>query len=295
MKRRSVILEENAALDFIKDGMTVALGGFITAQHAMSMIRGIARRGIRNLTLIGSLSASLEVDLLIGYGCVKRVVAAYVGAEGAVPIGPFFKKAAETGSIDIWECDEIIVAAMLHATAAGIPFFPVRGGLGTDLPELNPDLKPFSDPINGEPLLAVPAMNIDVALTHASCADEYGNVQYAGNSFADGLMQRAAGKTITTVEKIVAPEYIRRAPFKTAYTADHVVRAPFGAHPYSCHGAYVEDEAHLKAYAAAAYMSTRGEETAWKEYRNRYIDTPTDHLAYLEQVGLRTLFSLYEF
>jgi glutaconate CoA-transferase, subunit A len=295
MERKSVILEEDAALEHIRDGMTVALGGFITAQHAMAMIRGIARRGIRDLTLIGSLSASLEVDLLIGCGCVKKLVAAYVGAEGAVPIGPFFKKAAETGGIDIWECDEIIMAAMLHATAAGIPFFPVRGGLGTDLPELNPALKVFDDPINGEPLLAVPAMNIDVALTHASCADPYGNVQYAGNIFMDAVIQRAAEKTITTVEKIVPGEFIRRDPFKTAYTADCIVRGPFGAHPYSCHDAYVEDDGHLKEYAAAAYMATQGDETAWKEYRSRYIDTPADHLAYLEQVGLRRLFSLYEF
>jgi glutaconate CoA-transferase, subunit A len=129
MKRKSVLLEQEAALDHIRDGMTIALGGFITAQHPMVMIRGMAKRGIRNLTVIGSLSASLEIDLLIGCGCVKRVAAAYIGAEGAVPIGPFFKKAAEAGSIDIWECDEIIMAAMLHASAAGIPFFPVRGGL----------------------------------------------------------------------------------------------------------------------------------------------------------------------
>lgn len=295
MERKSVIVEEEAALDCIRDGMTIALGGFITARHAMAMIRGIARRGIKDLTIIGSLSASLEVDLLIGCRCVRRLVSAYVGAEGAVPIGPFFKKAAETGSMNIWECDEIILAAMLHATAAGIPFFPVRGGLGTDLPELNPDLKAFHDPINGEPLLAVPAMKIDVALTHASCADPYGNVQVEGNAFADSLIHRAAERTITTVEKIVPPEFIRRDPFKTLYTADYVVRAPFGAHPYSCHGAYVEDEDHLKAYAAAAYMATLGEETDWRTYRSRYIDTPKDHLAYLEQVGVRTLFSLHEF
>jgi glutaconate CoA-transferase subunit A len=261
----------------------------------MAMIRGIARRGIKDLTLIGSLSASLEVDLLIGCGCVKRLIASYVGAEGSVPIGPFFKNAAEKGGIDIWECDEIIVAAMLHATAMGIPFFPVRGGLGTDLPELNPDLKPFEEPIRGEPMLAVPAMNIDVALTHASYADPYGNVQYEGNVFMDGVIQRAAEKTITTVEKIVPPEFIRRDPFKTAYTADHVVRAPFGAHPYSCHGAYVEDDKHLKEYAAAAYSATQGDEDAWQVYRSRYIDTPEDHLSYLEKVGLRRLFSLYEF
>ena len=295
MERTPVVMDEAAALDMIEDGMTIALGGFITTQHALGMVRGIARRGIRDLTVIGSLSASLELDLLVGCGCVRRLVSAYVGAETAAPMGPFFKKAAEDGDIDIWECDEIIVAAMLSASAAGVPFFPVRGGLGTDLPKLNQDLKPFKDPVNGEHLLAVPAMRIDLAITHASYADQYGNVQYIGNPFADGLMQRAAETTITTVEKIVPPEFIRRDPFKTEYRADHIVRMPFGAHPYSCHGAYLEDEDHLKHYAMAAYMATKGDAAAWDEYRARYIDGPDDHLDYLDRVGLRTLFSLDEF
>ena len=123
MERKSRIVDEAAALDLIEDGMTVALGGFITTQHSMAMVRGLARRRLKDLTILGSLSASLEVDLLVGCGCVRRVVAAYVGAETAAPLGPFFKKAAEDGSIEVWECDEIIMAAMLHATAAGLPFF----------------------------------------------------------------------------------------------------------------------------------------------------------------------------
>ena len=295
MQRKTVVVDEETALDHLENGMTVALGGFITSQHSMIMVRGMARRGLRDLTVVGSLSSSLDVDLLVGCGCVRRLVAAYVGAEATVPIGPFFKKAAEEGAIEIWECDEIIVAAMLHAAAAGLPFHPVRGGLGTDLPRLNTELREFRDPINDEPLLAVPSMHIDVAMTHASCADQYGNVQYIGNSFADDLISRAAAFTMTTVERLVSPEHIRRDPFKTAYTADVVVRAPFGAHPYSCHGAYVEDDDHLKEYAAAAYMATEGDESSWREFRQRYIDGPRDHMAYLEQLSLRRLFSLNEF
>jgi len=295
IKRDTVIIDETTALEHVKDGMTIALGGFITTQHPMSMIRGIAKRGVKDLTVIGSLSPALDVDLLIGCGCVRRLIAAYVGAEASAPMGPFFKKAAEEEAIDIWESDEIIIAAMLKATAFGLPFFPLRGGLGTDLPELNPDLKPFNDPISNEPLLAVPAMHIDIAFTHASKSDPYGNTQYIGNSFVDSLMCRAADLTITTVEKIVAPEEIRRDPFKTEYKADWIVRAPFGAHPYSCHGFYLEDEHHLTEYAMAAYGCIKGDPEGWDSYREKYIDTPSDHMDYLEQVGIRKLFSLNEY
>ncbi|MBW1816740.1 MAG: CoA transferase subunit A [Deltaproteobacteria bacterium] len=295
MPRKTLIVNEEKALDHIKDGMTIALGGFITAQHPMAVIRGLVRRNVKDLTVIGSISSALDVDLLVGAGCVRRLVTAYVGAEAAAPLGPFCKQAAEAGSVDIWESDEIIVAAMLHATAQGIPFFPVRGGLGTDLPRLNPELVEFRDPIRNEPLLAVPSMPIDVALTHAAYADEYGNVQYVGNVYFDELISKAAEFTVTTVEKIVPPEFIRKDPFKTAYTANAVVRAPYGAHPYSCHGFYPEDDRHLQDYAAAAYMATQGDGSAWIEFKRRYLDDAPDHMAYLEQVGLRRLLSLSEF
>jgi len=295
MPREKAIVHEERALDHIKDGMTIALGGFITAQHPMTLIRGLVRRGIKDLTVIGSISSSLDVDLLVGSGSVRRLVTAYVGAEAAAPVGPFYKQAAEEESIDIWEADEIIIAAMLHATAQGLPFFPVRGGLGTDLPKLNPDLVEFRDPIRNEPMLAVPSMHIDIALTHASYADAYGNVQYSGNAFADELISKASDLTITSVEKIVPPEFIKKDPFKTAYTANAVVRAPYGAHPYSCHGFYVEDDQHIQEYAAATYMATQGDDSAWAEFKLRYLDDAPDHLTYLEQVGLRRLLSLNEF
>lgn len=295
MERKTVIADEETALDYIKDGMTIAIGGFITSGHPMALIRGLARRGRKDLTVIGSVSSGLDVDLLVGCGCVGRLVTAYVGAEVAAPLGPFVKKAAEQGGLDIWECDEIMVTAILQATAQGLPFFPMRGGVGTDLPKLNPDLVEFRDPVRGEHLLAVPAMHIDVGITHAAYADAYGNVQYIGNLFFDDLICRAADMTITTVEKIVPNEDIRKDPFKTAYRANVVVRAPFGSHPYSCHGFYVEDDDHLREYVTAAYLDLKGDPTQWKEFKRRYLDEPKDHMTYLEQIGLRRLLSLHEY
>ncbi len=293
--RDEVVADERTAIDRIQDGMTIAIGGFITTQHPMAILRGLAKRGAKGLTVIGSMSSALDVDLLVGAGCVRRLVSAYVGAESVAPIGMFFKQAAEKGEIEIWECDEIIVMALFHASAAGIPFFPVRGGLGTDLPKLNPELREFVDPVCGEKMLAVPSMKIDVAILHASQSDPFGNVQYVGNAFADELVHKAADFTITTVEKIVSPEETRRDPFKTKYAADMVVPAPFGAHPYSCQGSYVEDEKHLNEYVRASFMAAQGDDAEWKAYFTKYVATPRDHMDYLEAVGVRQLFSLNEF
>ena len=46
--------------------------------------------------------------------------------------------------------------------------------MGTSLPEVNPDLKVFKDPISGETLIAVPPIKPDVAILHAPAADADG-------------------------------------------------------------------------------------------------------------------------
>jgi glutaconate CoA-transferase subunit A len=90
-ERKEVILSEVEAGKLIHDGMTVAIGGFINSLHPMAIIRQIIRNQVKNLTLIGSANAGLDIDLLIGAGCVKKVVATYVGAD--LCIGPRLKRA----------------------------------------------------------------------------------------------------------------------------------------------------------------------------------------------------------
>jgi glutaconate CoA-transferase subunit A len=296
LHRKEVIIDEREAGSLIEDGMTIAIGGFITSSHPMAIMRQVIRKRVRNLTVIGAASAGLEVDLLIGAGCVKKVITPYVGAEGLCPIGPFFRAFAQKGEIEIWECDEGQYYAGLRAAAQKLPFMPVRAGLGTSYPDVNPDLKVFKDPIHGEPLVAVPAIRPDVAIIHAAFSDPYGNVQFVGGGHGDRAQFRAADRTIVQVEKIVPNEEIRRNPGQTAlYNVTAVVRAPYGSHPYASPGYYLEDVNHIKEYVRAATLSTRdGDQGGWNEYLRKYIDEPETHLDYLERIGTKRLFSLYE-
>ena len=99
-ERTSVLGTEEDALAMIVDGMTIAIGGFNTASHPMTLVRGIIRKGVRNLTVIGATIAGLEIDMLIGAGCVKKVVSSSVTGEAAAAIGPFFRMMAEKGEIE---------------------------------------------------------------------------------------------------------------------------------------------------------------------------------------------------
>ncbi len=297
LQRQKRIVDLDDALARVSDGMTVGIGGFINSSHPMLVVRGLIRRGLKDLTVVGAASAGLEVDLLVAAGCVRRVVAPYVSGEALAPIGPAFRAAAERGKIEVFELDEAMYYAALRAAAQRIPFNPWRSGVGTSFPEVNPAIKVFRDPIAGETLLAIPAVNIDVAFLHAAVSDPYGNVQYVGHGYGDRAMYAAADLTFVQVERIVSNEDIRRDPARTAIPgADGVIRARFGAHPYSSPGSYAEDQEHIARYVRAATAWAKDDDLApLKAYLDEFVYGPADHAAYLERIGIRRLLSLEEY
>jgi glutaconate CoA-transferase, subunit A len=296
-ERRPVVVDESAAVEDVRDGMTIAIGGFINAAHPMALVRQLIRGGARELTLVGSASSGLEVDMLIAAGCVKTLISTYVGAEGLAPIGPAFRCAAQLGELDLFELDEAHYYAGLRAAAQRLPFNPWRAGVGTSYPDLNPRLKTFQDPIDGSLLIAVPAIEIDIAFLHAAISDPFGNVQHEGTGFGDRALHAAADRSVVQVEQIASNERIRQNPAATSIPgADAVVRAPYGAHPFASHGYYPVDERHILEYVSAAtdWLKT-GSRSRLDGYLDRYIREAADHVEYLERVGVRQVLALSEY
>src|SRR5688572_13942246 len=126
--RKEVLMSEAEAVALIKDGDTVIVGGLGTVNHPMPIIRGLIRRKAKDLTVIGAATAGLEIDMLIGAGCVKKVIAPYVGAELYAPIGHCYRRAAERGDIEVYETTEYLLYSQLDAAARGLGFLPWRGG-----------------------------------------------------------------------------------------------------------------------------------------------------------------------
>jgi glutaconate CoA-transferase, subunit A len=291
IERRSRIIDEVEAASWVQDGMTIAVG----TPAPMALLRHLIRRGVKDLTVIDS---GLSLDLLIAAGCVRKVVSYYAGGGFGVPVAPSFRRAVERGEIEVWECEEGILTTGLQAAAQGLPFLPWRGGVGTSLPEVNPDLKVFLDPLKGETLLAVPPLKPDVTLLHAATADAYGNVQHLGGpGWLDLFLHRAADRTVVQVERVIANEEIRANPWATTIAgADALVRAPFGAHPFYSRGYYVQDNDHLRRYVAAATAAAQeNRPEALVDYLTHYCREPATHGDYLERVGIKRLLSLYEY
>lgn len=285
--RASAVRALDEALEVVQDGAVVGIGGAVTSAHPMALVRALARRRVRDLTVVAP-TGGIEVDLLIAAGCVRQVVSSYVGVEGVAGVGPIYRTAVESGEVEMIDLDEAHCVMGLRAAGHRLPFLPWRGGVGTSFPSLNPSLVEFDDPVSGQPLLAIPAIELDVALIYAERADAYGNVQFAGSPNMDVLMAAAAERVVVQVERIVSTEEIRRRPESTRFWRDTaVVRAPFGTHPYSS-GSMTADEDHLREFTRAA----REGGAALSNYMQRFVKSPRDHDDYLETVGIRRIVSL---
>ena len=285
-KRREVLTGEDEAAGLIRNGDVIIVGGFGTVNHPMPIIRALIRRKVKNLTVIGAATAGLEIDLLIGAGAVRKVVAPYIGAELYAPIGHCFRRAAENGEVEVYETTEYLLYSQLDAAARGLGFLPWRGGVGTSIPLLNPDYVPFKDPIHGEPYLAVPALHADWAIIHVGQADVYGNGQHGGARFGDRLLSRAAERVMLTAERIVPNSEIRKNPWATSVAyADVVVEAPYGSHPFASHGFYVEDDEAIQEYVSASGAFRRREMRAWDAYLDRWVTGVTTHADYLARLS----------
>jgi glutaconate CoA-transferase subunit A len=285
--RRDVVTSAAEVAGRVEDGAAVAIGGFVTANHPMALVRELIRQRKKDLTIIGSATAGLEIDLLVGAGVVRKLIAPYCGAELYAPVGSCFRAMVESGRVELWECSEYILYAGLQARAMGQEFFAWRGGVGSSIPELNKDLKVFPSPLgDGKEYLAVPAIPVDWAFLHVGAADRYGNGQHPGARFGDRIMARAADRVALTTERIVPNSEIRKNPLMTSVPyADAVVEAPYGSHPFASHGFYAEDAEHIQRYVAVTTGLRKGDHSGLGSYLQTYVTGPADHEAYLAVVG----------
>ena len=278
MSARQVVAE-------IRDGMTIGIGGWGPRRKPMALIRELLRSPVRDLTVVAYGGA--DVGMLCAAGKLKKLVFAFVSLD-SIPLEPYFRKARQAGAIEVTELDEGMLHWGLRAAAMRLPFLPTRCGIGTDIETLNPEIQTIRSPYpDGELLLAMPALPLDVALCHANRCDDWGNAQLLSpDPFFDDLFSRAAKRTFVSCEQVVPRgELLKTGPPQTIWLdrsmVSGVVEIPFGAHPSSNVPDYGIDLSHFQAYAASAKN-----DAGWAEYFSTYVDLAS-HEDYLEAVGGR--------
>ena len=272
-----------SAASTVQSGMTLGIGGWGSRRKPMALIRELLRSDVTDLTVVSYGGA--DVGMLCAAGKVRKLVFAFASLD-FIPLEPYFRKARQSGAIEVMEIDEGMMMLGLEAAARRLPFIPTAVGLGTDVLTQNPDLKLVQSPYDdSRDWVAMPALDLDVALIHVDRADARGVCQInAPDRYMDDLFARAAKTTIVSTEEVVETATMHgdanaaRAVFWERSETDQVVLAPGGAHPSSCQPLYGHDAAHFKAYAASAK-----EEGGWEQYREMYLANGED--AYIEAVG----------
>ncbi len=256
-----VVSLESAVERFVPDGVgLLAVGGMHLHNNAMALVREVIRQHRRVRRLLTSPCGALNADLLIGAGLVDEIATSYVGFEH-LGLAPCFRRAVESGSIRVLECDEAYITHGLYAGAGGLPYVPLPVGLEiSDVSKVNPEYyRMVEDPFTGARVLSGAPLRPDVALLHALQADERGNAVIAGAHFVDRSMALAAKTVLVQVEEVVGfGEIARHAPGTTipGFLVQAVIEAPGGCHPTASHGAYRYDEEHLMTYLARARDAT---------------------------------------
>src|SRR5690348_6019742 len=175
----------------LRDGMTIGIGGWGSRRKPMALVRAIARAPVRDLTVVTY--GGPDVGLLVAAGRVRRVVTGFVSLD-SIPLEPHFRRARQEGRVELTELDEGMLHWGLCAAAHRLPYLPIRAGLRSDVMRVNPWLRTVRSPY-GEPdeLVAMPALDLDVALVHLNRADRGGNGQYLGpDPYFDDLFCLAA-------------------------------------------------------------------------------------------------------
>lgn len=273
-----------AVAKLVKPGMSIALGCSLEGFIPYAAAHEIIRQGMDRLTVVGPIS-NICVDQLIGAGRVERVIAAWIG-NVSTGSGYNFRRAVEKGRpapVEVINHSNFSITLALEAGARGLPMAVSRSPLGSDIIKDNPHFKIFACPHSGQKLLAIQAVNPDLAIIHVQRADRLGNAQaWSALGFAAQATQ-AAAQVLVTCEEIVDPEVIRSDPDRTVVPGmlvDAVCEVPWGAHPAPVQGYYDLDGVHYVDYSKQT--KDEADAAAWLE---EWVYSVPNREAYLAKLG----------
>ena len=190
-----IIKDEYEAIEGIKDGMTLMLGGFGLCGIPENTIRALVESGIKNLTCISN-NAGVDdfgLGLLLQNKQIKKMISSYVGENDE------FERQMLSGELEVDLIPQGSLAERCRAGGAGIPAFFTPAGFGTEIAE-GKEVREY----NGKPHILETALTADFAIVKAWKGDKEGNLQFRGTARNFNPMMAMAGKiTIAEVEELV--------------------------------------------------------------------------------------------
>jgi 3-oxoacid CoA-transferase subunit A len=190
-----VIASADEAVQDVKDGSMIMVGGFGLCGIPADLIDALVRKGVQSLTTVSNNAGVEDFGLgkLLGTGQIKKHIGSYVGEN------KLFEQLVLTGKVQLELNPQGTLAERIRAGGAGIPAFFTPTGAGTIVSE-GKEMREF----DGRQYVMERALKADFALIKAWKADRWGNLIFrrTARNF-NPVMATAAHVTIVEVEEIV--------------------------------------------------------------------------------------------
>lgn len=242
------------ALAVIEDGDHVGLTGFAITRNAVAAALTLTRTGRRDLQ-ISQVVGGLETDILVGGGCVSRLVYSGGSLDRFGPLHSVNRAIGEE-SIEVEEYSSLSLTLRLEAAALGLPYVPSPSMIGSELVERlleTDDVESGTDPFTGRPVMLFAPLRPDVTIVHADVADGRGNSVVSGPLWSLKETATAARSIVVTCEELVEAGSI--PPDRVTLPGSlvgAVAEVPNGAAPTAVYGHYDYDRQQLIDYVSAA-------------------------------------------
>lgn len=216
-----VVSDVTAALDALRDGMTLAVGGFGLCGVPSVLIAEVLRRGTTDLEIVSN-NAGVDdwgLGLLLRAGRIRRIIASYVGENKE------FARQYLNGELEVELTPQGTLAEKLRAGGSGIAAFYTATGVGSQVSEGG---MPWRYDNAGNVVLSSPPKDTrtfdhvgehgaqeyvletsivaDVGLVRAWRGDRHGNLMFRASARNFNPLCAMSGRfTVAEVEEVVEP------------------------------------------------------------------------------------------
>jgi 3-oxoacid CoA-transferase subunit A len=184
-----------ALADVVKDGQTIAVGGFGLCGIPEALIAALRDSGARQLTCVSN-NAGVDgfgLGLLLATRQISKMISSYVGENKE------FERQYLAGELQLEFTPQGTLAERMRAGGAGIPAFFTKTGVGTVVAD-GKEVREF----DGQKYVMERGIRADISLVKAWKADQQGNLVYRKTARNFNPVVAMCGKvTVAEVEEIV--------------------------------------------------------------------------------------------
>ncbi len=192
---KNKIIDIKTFKEFLKDDMSIMIGGFMGNGTPEILVDAIIESGIKNYTIIVNDTAmpGVGTSKLIATKRVKKIIASHIG------LNPQTGQLMTAKELEVELIPQGTLAERIRCGGSGIGGFLTPTGLGTDV-----EIGKEKITVDGKAYLLELPLRADLAIIRGSIVDKSGNVFFAGTTRNfNPLMATACDLVVAAAEKIV--------------------------------------------------------------------------------------------